>query len=687
MTEELHIKGFSEYPDTLKFLLSFIQALLKTGYYTPGHPETSKARKGLYDNFISTVKGHRELTFVSTAIKGTRNILIDGIDDEPIPISNFMLKGMAEMFVPKFLAYFDRKNLSSFSIKEAMTMDEFEAFIDIMSETPLHEEKKTDSREHLTLELIKRSILHVSTVFNIDLVGKERKLPWRVEMALTRLKKDLSLIPLYKHLTEEKMAELKHTVFDDIIRPIKSHAIIKDILLNLDIISQDIAGINKEEFESRITDYIHKDYLLLASPEILKFYAFLKESYEKIPDENILNRITFIRTISKKVGFKIMGYGLIDETVLLDYFNLGILTLEELPENLRIKIKRKEGTEDFLKNTRKYFSALEKAEGEEEIRSRALGLLNFLPELIIRNQYSTAEEVLRKLNKTKFQFTGIDSMLLDEIISIAEKKLEESTKEEQVKILELIDLMDNVSIAVFINFLTHNSRLVRKISCEALIRHGKAVIPALKHTLENRKDWYYIRNALMVLGEVGQGSADLEDSFKKYLNHKEPRVRVEAVAGIVNITGISAEGLLINMLKDEDPNVRRKVVWALGKINSVKPEVTDYFIHTITGKQKEEDSVIEQILSSVQTYPPEADATRQLEQTISEVLSKGHGILGKFTAHYIQSDHIRARMCETLGCIGSRKSIDLLEKIAKKDSPLIKAKAREAIERISQKNR
>ena len=124
-----------------RFILSFIQALLKTGYYTPDHPETQKARAGLHDGFQSLLKGHREITFVVVSSEGKRDVLVDGIVDEPVTLSSLMLKGMAEIFIPKFIEYFDRKNLSSFSVKSDITRNEFEAFIDIMSESPLQEEE------------------------------------------------------------------------------------------------------------------------------------------------------------------------------------------------------------------------------------------------------------------------------------------------------------------------------------------------------------------------------------------------------------------------------------------------------------------------------------------------------------------------------------------------------------------
>lgn len=668
-----------------KFILSFIQALLRTGYYTPDHPETEKAKAGLYNDFRSILKGHKELSFMAVEIHERRDVLVDGIVDEPMTLSSLMLKGMAEMFAPKFLDYFDRKNLASFSIKADITKDDFEAFIDILSEPPFHEEKEIDIRERFTLELIKKGILKVSTIFNIDLVGKERRLPWRVEISLTRLKRDLNLIPLYKNLSEEKIAEIKHMVFDDIIRPVKSPELIRDILLNLDLISHDIAGISKEEFEDSVTDFIHKDYLFLAAPEVLKSFILVKESYERLRDEGILPRRAFLKDIAKKVGLKIIHHGSFKEAVIIDYFNHGILTIEELPEGIKIKVKRKEEIEQFLKEPHGYFINLERAKDQEEFEKGVLVLLNFLPELLGRALYTEAREILKNVKEAGFNFFKIDSLLLDEIISAIEKRLEEGAKEEQIRIMEMIDLMGEISTVVFIGLLTHEIRVVRRIACEMLIKHGISVVPILRGAIEKREDWQFLKNALMVLGEVGHGVEGLGEIFKKFLNHEEPRVREEAVRGIINIIGVDAEGLLLNALKDIDPSVRRRAIWALGKINSIKPEAIAYFTDTIKGRQEEDEATVEQVLSSIGTYQIGIEETEQLEQAILEVLSRGRGILGRFTVKFVLSDNLKAKACETLGYIGGQRSIEILKKMTKSEDHLIRTKAIEAIKIIEQR--
>lgn len=683
MTDEPKSQVFGESSDLSVFILSFIQALLKTGYYTPGHPETSRARKGLYNNLLAAIKGHKEITFITKLSKESRDVIIDGIYDEPISFSGFMLKGRAEMFIPKFLDYFDRKNLSSFSIKAGITEEEFETFIDIMSESTGQEEKSADSKEELTMELISKGVLNVSTIFNVDIVGKDRKLPWRVEVSLTRLKKDLSLIPLYKNLSEEKKAEIKNMVFDDIIRPIKSPSIIKDVLINLDIISNDIAGISKEEFEDRVTDFMHKEHVLLAAPGLLKFYLMVKQSYETLQDENILPRLNFLEQITRKIGLKIIGYGFMDEPFLLDCFENGIFTMDNLPENVRAKIRRRTETDIFTKDPRKFIAAFKEAESREDIDGKAVLLLNLVPELLKRGSITAAEEIVGQASLKGFDFSKTGSALAEEIILNMEKRLEEAAKEELIRILRMMEIMGKLSTFAFVNLITHNNRLVRKISCEILIQRGRSVIPMILSRLEGREDWYFIRNALMILGEAGHASPELKDLFKKYIDHEEPRVRGEAVSGISNMPGEDIEAVLLKTLNDDDAAVRKKAVLGLGKIKSLNPETTGYSSDIITGKRNEDDSVIEQALASLQEYDKELSETQQLKEVIHEALAKGESLLGKFSSGQVLSSRLKAKACETLGYIGDETTISLLRKLAKSKESQISKKALEAIERIS----
>ncbi len=62
-----------------EFLLALIQAFLRTGYYTPDHPESQKAKVGLYENFQGLFSQRDELTFLVREELEGKNILIEGV--------------------------------------------------------------------------------------------------------------------------------------------------------------------------------------------------------------------------------------------------------------------------------------------------------------------------------------------------------------------------------------------------------------------------------------------------------------------------------------------------------------------------------------------------------------------------------------------------------------------------------
>ena len=58
------------------FILHLIQAFLRTGYYTPEHPESKRAKAGLYQQLKSCLDDKNELTFIAREDEERKEILI-----------------------------------------------------------------------------------------------------------------------------------------------------------------------------------------------------------------------------------------------------------------------------------------------------------------------------------------------------------------------------------------------------------------------------------------------------------------------------------------------------------------------------------------------------------------------------------------------------------------------------------
>ena len=183
-----------------QFIPSFIHALLKIDAYAPGHPGALRALRGLYPAFQMAMRGRHELTFVVREGRERPDILIDGFFEAPLPLSRVLMRGMADLYVPRLCDYFDRRHLVQFTLKVALTADEFHTFVEVMSAPPSREARRHDESqatpgeegERVSRVLAEGGVFHISTVFRADLAGRGRPLPWQIETALSRLKMSAS---------------------------------------------------------------------------------------------------------------------------------------------------------------------------------------------------------------------------------------------------------------------------------------------------------------------------------------------------------------------------------------------------------------------------------------------------------------------------------------------------------------
>ena len=144
------------------FLLHFIQAFLRTGYYTPDHPESSRAKEGLYQQFNNLFEAEDELTFLVREEQEQKEILVEGLLPEAQKLSRMMMKGMGELYVPKFVQYLERKDFISLTLKSRMGQTEFTQFIDIMSDPSLVDTRRKQDQERFAQALLSRGILNIS---------------------------------------------------------------------------------------------------------------------------------------------------------------------------------------------------------------------------------------------------------------------------------------------------------------------------------------------------------------------------------------------------------------------------------------------------------------------------------------------------------------------------------------------
>ncbi len=163
-----------------EFTLDFAKAMLRTGYYAPEHPQSQQSRVGLHEEFIRVLEDRPGLTYLVGREGEHRSIMIEGYDAGHLALEDIMIRGMAEMFTPKLLEFFDRRHLLSFSLRAGIAAEEFDAFLVLMSEPPTagraHEE-----RDRVTQAFLDQNVVHVSTLFEADVIGRWSGIPFAGE--------------------------------------------------------------------------------------------------------------------------------------------------------------------------------------------------------------------------------------------------------------------------------------------------------------------------------------------------------------------------------------------------------------------------------------------------------------------------------------------------------------------------
>ena len=664
-------------------ILTLIQAFLKTGYYTPGHPETQRARAGLFDAVRADLEQHTEITFILVADGERREIFLGGVQSDPLPLSSLMLKSMGELFIPKFAEYFERKNLISFSLKSAITRREFEAFVDLMTEPPTAIDQPEAGRERMTAELVRLDIVMVSTVFNVDLVGAGRKLPWRVKNILSRLKRDLNLLPLYHDLNPTRLAELHRMVLGDIVRPLRNIQMLSELFLNLDLIGFDIAGIEADQLEGILIELVPTERQGLVAVELARSMSELQESFTQWQDVELLVRKEYLRRTLGRLGQALLAAGGADAGLFRQLVDDRVLRLEDLPEELLQRIAEGRLEDEFLGDPEAYLAALAGLPPKLAAQ-RFAAAQEQIPELIKEGKFDAVAAIFTTASRLGLATQPpIGSNLAERTLLAVNNRLA-GKKEEQIALLDLLAGLGDFGVALLAEFLDSRNRFVRGGVLDRLPRLGPSVTPLILAILARRSGWYYLRNTLTVLSKVAYAEPEIGQLLRRSLRHHEPNVRKEAVIALAGLPVSEVELLLLPLLKDPHAEVRQRVIAVLGKQGCVH---RDYLavLHriTVTGAGGA-PGLLEQTLKILAHLDLPKEMRPAFEQLLFGLLEERElfGLSQKPTA---LRPELKIAALAALGQIGSNKALPLLRRYSEDRLNPIAVAASEALRRLEGK--
>jgi hypothetical protein len=675
------------------FLLHLLQAFLRTGYYTPDHPESARAKEGLYQQFNILFEAEDELTFLVREEQEQKEILVEGLLPEAQKLSRMMIKGMGELYVPKFVQYLERKDFISLTLKSRMGQTEFTRFIDIMSDPSLVDTRRKQDQERFTQALLSRGILNISFIFNEELLAPEREMPWRARLTLSRMRKDFKMVPLFQKMMRQEVKDIRRNLLRDALRPNRQSDLLCAILRNSDLAA--ISEMREESLEDEIIAFLQKQYLLGTSKIFLREHLALKQLKKGDALEKKSDRLV------KKISYRLKEVGTKEaENLLEEFFRNQLIGLEDLTPALKNKILLERLTDKFLGYTDQFFLQLDQATEKEKFLNVSISFVKIIPELIRRDRYPEILRILETLKRhfhEKRMWALLAGQILEEIGKgtiplLLQEKFLSGKKETRISIVPIFASLEVGAIPPLLTILkTSEDQWVRKNACEALIQIGPiAAVHLLKELNEQQTSVETTRDILRVLGEIKsrEWKAPLMEILRRYVSHENPKLKEQALHTLCQVGGSEGEEIFLSSLSDPDLDVQKRAIWCLGMIKSVKG------VEKMMGMLKQISATPSPKMDQLETQIYYAFGTsgnlntegRTLEQILLEILEK-RGLKkwwDPFQKDLLKDSSLGA-ICDALGKIGTEESTQILNRLEKSvKSPLI-PKVKEALKKIGER--
>ncbi len=669
-----------------QFVMDLIKALLKTGYYDPDHPQARQARAGLHAQFRALMKDRFELGFVRTASAENPEIITEGVLTEPLSLAALLGKGVGALFVPKLYEYFERHALQSFAINAGITEEEFDGLIDIITREP--GVGRGGAKMNLGELLLDRQIFHVSLLFSEDLVGRERRMNWRVRLALSRLKKDIRVVPLYRHAGEQALQRAKHQIIEDVIRPVRRPDLLCTLLVNCDLVALDESLIGQVPLERQVVLTLPPLLIaptLVATTKELAAMAQTAGGMDQVSGAPRLRHLLVDLADRAQTAGGDSGYD-----ALASLFQAKLLSSVDLSPALKEFLQVQRFAQSLATNPTAGLAQL------RDLLARggaaAVGLVGPLAaDLLRRGQYGVACEILKVAQESpKVAAQAGETLGREPVIRPLIQKFVSGTKDIRDQVAEVFVRIGPPAVGPLVELFAQSAdRSVRRATCAAVARFGAVAVGPLLERLERQNlPWYVTRNILMVLGDIGQ---QVPLDFRRYIRHEHHRVREEAVAALGRLPIPEAESLLLNALRDAHPAVRARAVAALGALRTKNIGALHFMVEAIrrkTPREKEEDDAVQiQVCGAFQQLGNFRHGGEGRVETVLAQALEGpgkRGLLGVFggAGGRPKSPAVRAAIIDILGAIGTAASADALRRVAEGEASALTARAREALKKV-----
>ena len=602
-----------------------------------------------------------------------------------------MLRGTSEIYIPKLSHYFEANGLLSISFKRALSEEEFHQFVDLLASPASAAAGGTNRIVH---RLAENRIHNISVVVVEDRIGG-RGLSWRVEMALTRLKKDLSVIPLYEHLSEEELRRVRLQVFRDVVRPLRQVSLLRELLENCDRVIEEVEEFSEDqlaEIETQVLASVPEESLPALLEGLVDDIAEAKRESQEQMDR--------LLRLARRVALQLSHE---QAKNLEDAFRVllkdEVLVLEELPPFLQRKFTAERDADSFLKLEERILARFDRESVPEKYRKYLDFFESIFPELLSRADPSATIAIVDHVSKHRLSPSPFEkrpewaAIWLEQIIysSLAEDLVRELSQADKLKresLLELCRRLGDETVPILFRALSRCENAPTRQALSEVLAELKYASRAFLRSELAQPDLPvdYLLELLRILSRVGDARST--ELAAPLLGHEDPAVRIEALSTARALDAAFGEARTLAALSDADPKVQAAALKALFDAGSTAPALFAFCERIFGGLNESNEETARLICSRLAGY--EQGEARQrcvalLRMALGETQEKGGGWLSSLKRSVAgEPSHaaVRVAACQALGRLRAKEASEALGHLAKQATPALKRAALHALERI-----
>ena len=396
-----------------------------------------------------------------------------------------------------------------------------------------------------------------------------------------------------------------------------------------------------------------------------------EEEYETVAEKKLKEQVTDVNDLMKAYadGFQ-------EE----EFKGIAIVPLTDKDLQLLVKELERDSSDKIEKLATILFEIIYQAEDKSDMEDVFVFLRDSIQYsmkhgdiLMVLTIMKRAQEVIEdpQLTENERKYMRMLSLYLGDegIISLLAEFLDSGIEIDEGVFENLIEYFEKNAIVPFVKYLGELKTIrARKNIIDVLIALGRKDIQTLAKGLDDQR-WYVVRNIIYILRKIADKRAI--EYLLKTVRHGDIRVRKEGIKALGELGSREVVQVLRECLDDADMQVRIASAKAFGNIGS---EFAKRVLLDKISDKKFKDKDFEEKREFYETL------SRWKDSEVLNFLTK----VTKTKSFFNRSKNYEIRACAiyTLGLIGNKDAIPLLDKLKDSKNKLLKEYAQSAIRKI-----